>query len=63
MPIYLLYIEDARYSAPQLDSVEAADDARAVAVTRVRLAASTHYRSVDVWEAERFVARVVRAVA
>ena len=63
MPIYLLYIEDGRYSAPQLDSLEAADDTLAIAATRARLFASAHYSWVDVWEADRFVARVVRAVA
>ena len=63
MPIYLLYIEDGRYSAPQLDSLEAADDAQAVALTRARLAGSAHYRSADVWDEDRFVACVVRAVA
>ena len=61
MPIYLLYIDDPRYTTPQLDSVEAADDAKAITATRARLAASAHYRSADVWEADRFVGRVVRA--
>ena len=62
MPISLLFIEDGRYSTPQLDSLEAADDARAMAVTRTRLNASPHYRAADVWEEERFVGRIVRAV-
>ena len=61
MPIYLLYIEDGRYSTPQLDSLEAVDDASAIALTRRRLAASPHYRSADLWEDDRFVARIVHA--
>ncbi len=63
MPIYLLYIEDGRYSAPQLDSLEAADDARAIAQTRTRLDASQHYISAEVWEDDRLVARIFRAVS
>ena len=63
MPIYLVYIEDSRYSAPQLDCIEAVDDQRALAVARARLDASAHYRSADVWEDDRFVARLARANA
>jgi hypothetical protein len=59
MPIYLLYIEDGRYSAPQLDSLAASDDAQVIAQTRKRLDASPHYISADVWEDDRFVARIL----
>ena len=63
MPVYLIYIEDARYSAPQLDSLEAIDDARALDVVRVRLRYSIHYRAADVWDNDRFVGRVVSPAA
>ena len=61
MPLYLLYIEDSRYSAPQLDSLDAADDSRAITATRTRLDASRHYISADLWDDDRFVARILGA--
>jgi hypothetical protein len=63
MPVYLIYIEDARYSAPQLDSLEAIDDARALDVVRVRLQRSIYYHAADLWVDDRFVGRIVRVAA
>jgi hypothetical protein len=60
MPVYLIYIDDRRYSAPQIDSLEAVDDARAIAKAQARLAASPHYRAAELWEDERLVARLER---
>jgi hypothetical protein len=60
MPIYLLYIEDGRYSAPQMDSIDAADDAHAIEAARARVNSSVHYLSAEVWEDNRFVAHIQR---
>ncbi len=57
MPIYLLYIHDGRYSVPHLESLDAPSDDRALAHARVRLAGSSHYLAIEVWEDDRLVGR------
>jgi hypothetical protein len=58
---YTLYIHDDRYSVPSLDAVTVSGDARAREIAQGRLAASPHYRAVEIWEDDRFVGKVERA--
>jgi hypothetical protein len=54
---YLLYVNDDRYSVPNLDSVVVRDDASATAAAKVKLASSPHYGGVEVWDDDRLVFR------
>jgi hypothetical protein len=53
--LYTIYIEDDRYSVPTIDILTAADDEQACVQASQRLATSPHYRSIAVWEENRFV--------
>jgi hypothetical protein len=55
---YFLFVIDDRYSVPSLDSIVANDDAGAADAARARLAASSHYGGVEVWDDNRLVFRV-----
>jgi hypothetical protein len=57
---YTFYIHDDRYSVPSLDAVTVRDDARALEVAKDRLAASPHYRLIEVWEDDRFIDKFER---
>ena len=61
MKPYFLFVEDDRYTVPTLDTINAHDDERAIAHAAKRLAASSHYRAIEIWEDERLVARLTRA--
>jgi hypothetical protein len=58
---YTLYVHDARYTVPTLLTIDARDDESACAHAEHHLAASTHYRAVEIWDDERLVARVGEA--
>ena len=60
MVLYTVYMHDARYSAPNLDLVTAADDARARELASQRLDASPHHLMVEVFEEDRLVCVVRR---
>ncbi len=55
---YTLYVHDVRYAVPTLLTVEASGDERVQAIARQRLQDSAHYRAVEIWEDDRFVAEV-----
>ncbi len=57
---YFIYVHDDRYAAPTLDVVIAADDAAAAALARQRLAASAHYRRIEVFDGDRPVGEIDR---
>jgi hypothetical protein len=59
---YILYIQDGRYAAPTLLTIDASDDDSALADARRHLSASQHYRAIDVFEDERLVATVSAGV-
>lgn len=62
MRTYILYVHDDRYSAPTLDIVTVRDDLRATEIAAKRLASSTHYRVVEMWdENEQLVCRIDRS--
>ena len=58
MKTYILYVEDGRYAAPTLLTIDAQDDNGALADAQRRLGDSTHYRAIQVFEDERLVATV-----
>ena len=60
MKTYTLYIHDDRYSVPSLDAVTVRNDERACEVAQNRLAASAHYRLIEVWEDDRFIDKFER---
>ena len=55
MKIFTLYIEDDRYSVPTLVTAELGDDAAVMAHAAGLLEGARHYRSVEVWDGDRFV--------
>ncbi len=55
LEVYVLYIEDGRYSVPTLDTVTVANDALAREVAIQRVAASKFYRQVEIWQDDRLV--------
>jgi hypothetical protein len=57
---YTLYITDDRYSVPSLDAVIVSTDKLAQAIAQERFAVSTHYSAIEIWEDERFVAKIER---
>ena len=58
---YFLFVQDDRYTVPTLDTINARDDEQAIAHAARRLAASPHYRAIEIWEDERLVAHLTRA--
>ena len=60
MKIYTFYIDDDRYSVPALDAVTVSEDRLAQAAARARLAGSSHYRGIEIWDDDRLVAKVER---
>ncbi len=58
MKTYTLYVEDDRYAAPTLLTVEARDDERVRELAQRRLAESPHYLGVEIWEDDRLVDQV-----
>ncbi len=58
MKTYIFYIYDDRYSVPSLDAVTVRDDQRAREVGANRLTVSPHYQLIEVWEDDRFVAKL-----
>lgn len=55
MNVYTIYIEDDRYSVPNIDILIAPTDTDVRAMAVERLASSAHYLSISVWQDERFV--------
>jgi hypothetical protein len=55
LDIYTLYIDDDRYSVPTIDILTAASDEDARRMAQDRLAASTHYHAIAIWQDERLV--------
>jgi len=55
---YTLYVHDGRYAVPSLLTIDARDDDSAREHAQQHLATSSHYRSVEVWDDERLVARL-----
>ncbi|MBV9996937.1 MAG: hypothetical protein JO127_17170 [Caulobacteraceae bacterium] len=51
----MVYVEDPRYSTPHFFVAKADDDEAARRLAQAQLAASDHYRSVDVFEDDRRV--------
>lgn len=58
MTTYTLYIEDERYAAPTLLTVEVRGDERVRELASERLAQSPHYRAVEIWDDDRLVGKV-----
>lgn len=59
MQTYLFYVQDDRYSAPNLDIITALDEDAAIDVALARLAASPHHLSIEIWRDDRLVTRIV----
>jgi hypothetical protein len=57
---YIVYVQDGRYVAPTLLTIDARDDESALRQAEAHLKASPHYRAVEVWEDDRLVAKVER---
>ncbi len=57
MKIYTFYIDDDRYGVPTLLSEEKAGDAQALIFANQLFSKSEHYRAVEIWDEDRFVAR------
>jgi hypothetical protein len=57
MKIYTFYIDDDRYGVPTLLSEEITDDVRALTFANQLFSKSDHYRAIEIWEDDRFVAR------
>lgn len=55
---YTLYVQDGRYAVPTLLTVDSRDDDGARAFAQRHLQSSDHYRSVEIWDDERQVARL-----
>lgn len=58
MKTYTLYVHDGRYTVPTLLTIDARDDDSACAHARQHLRNSEHYKTVEVWDDERLVARI-----
>ena len=58
MTTYTLYVQDGRYAVPTLLTIESRDDESARAHAQRHLDSSDHYRSVEIWDDERKVARI-----
>lgn len=55
MDVYVLYIDDSRYSVPTLDTLTVADDALARDLAVKRVGSSKFYRQVEIWLGDRLV--------
>lgn len=60
MRTYSLYITDDRYAAPTLLIAGVRNDERVGEIAREKLQASPHYRSIEVFDGDRFLFRIER---
>jgi hypothetical protein len=56
---YIFYLQDDRYSAPNLDIITAPDEEAAIESALARLAASPHHLSIEIWQDDRLVTRII----
>jgi hypothetical protein len=60
MASYMVYFDDDRYRARNLEVITADDDEAACARVRADLAANPHHLAAEIWDDNRLVARVDR---
>jgi hypothetical protein len=55
---YMVYVHDRRYSVPTLLLVNLANDQRAQAFARERLASSNFHTGVEIWDGDDMICNV-----